>query len=276
MPDAARPVAHRPILVARGLTVRSRADGRTILRGVNVEIPEGRVTGVIGPSGAGKSTLLRCLNRLVDLTPGLAVEGEVLFDGTDVRAAGADPDDLRRRVGIVFQQPVTFPGSIAKNVVFAAKRLGLVARRDEEAVVERALTQAGLFAEVRDRLGRPAATLSVGQQQRLAVARALAGDPDVLLMDEPTSALDVRSTAALEETIASLKGAKTIVLVTHHLDQARRLADWVACICPKDGAGELVEADRCDVIFESPSRKETIEYLGLAPLPAFARDLPVN
>lgn len=265
-----------PILSARGLSIHERSSGKAILRAVDLDVFRGHVTGVIGPSGAGKSTLLKCFNRLVDLTPSLVVSGQVLFDGRDVRDAGVDADDLRRRIGIVFQQPVTFPGSVVKNVLFAAKKLGFVSRGDEEAAAERALHSAGLWAEVKDRLEKPAATLSVGQQQRLAIARSLAVGPDVLLMDEPTSALDPKSTALIEETIASLKATTTIVLVTHHLEQARRVSDWVACICPRDGAGELVEADRCDVIFDSPARKETMEYLGLTALPMRPYDTTVN
>ncbi len=264
-----------PVISVQRLTVA--AGTKTILRDVALDVPEGRVTAVIGPSGAGKSTLLRCLNRLVDLTPSLRTSGTVLFRGQDVRSRGVDVDDLRRRIGIVFQQPVTFPGSIERNVLFAARKLGLVTRRDEAEALEATLVAAGLWAEAKDRLGSPAATLSVGQQQRLAVARCLAGNPEVLLMDEPTSALDPRSTEALEETILRLKATTTIVLVTHQLSQARRVADQVACICPRDGAGELTEVDRCDVIFDSPSRRETREYLGLPPLPGLAVDgLPVN
>ncbi len=264
MPEA--PLATEPMLRVRDLEVSSKTEARTILRGVSVDIPKGRVTGIIGPSGAGKSTLLRCLNRLIDLTPSLRVRGEILFDGRDIRSHAIDPDDLRRRIGIVFQQPVTFPGSVERNVLFAARRLGLVSKRQEGPALAMALEMAGLLHEVKDRLKAPAAALSVGQQQRLAIARVLAGQPDVLLMDEPTSALDPRSTALIEETIAGLKGQKTVVLVTHQLEQARRIADWVACICPKEGAGELVEADRCDRIFYAPSRSETREYLGLPAL----------
>jgi len=255
------------ILSTRNLTVTVPAEGKTLLRGVDFDVPEGLVTGVIGPSGAGKSTLMKCLNRLIDLTPALRVSGQVLFDGKDVRHPSVDPDELRRRVGIVFQQPVTFPGSIEKNVLFAARKLGALKKGEEREALERALTSAGLFAEVKDRLQRPASTLSVGQQQRLAIARTLVTRPRVVLMDEPTSALDRKSSAAIEETVLRLRGETTIVLVTHHLDQARRLADWVACICPSEGAGELIESDRCEVLFESPTRPETIEYLGLGSLP---------
>ena len=250
-----------PILETRSLTVR--AGDKLILNEVHLQIPPNRVTGLIGPSGAGKSTLLKCLNRLVDLTPSLKVSGEVLFHGEETRQRHVDSDELRRRVGIVFQQPVTFPGSIARNVTFAAKRLGVIGRRDESETVERALIAAGLWAEVKDRLSASAQTLSVGQQQRLAIARTLAGKPEVILMDEPTSALDPKTTAAIEETILELKREQTIVLVTHHLDQARRLADWVACICPVEGRGELMEAGFCETVFCSPKRKETMQYLGV-------------
>jgi len=249
-----------PILRTRGLTVEARHEGKVILRNIDLNIPRGVITGVIGPSGAGKSTLLKCLNRLIDLTPTLEVSGTVLFGETNIRAL--DPDELRRQVGIVFQNPVTFPGSIRRNVLFAASRLGLVEKRREEEIVERCLTAAGLWLEVRDRLARPAAALSAGQQQRLAIARALAGQPEVLLMDEPTSALDPKSTGAIEETIVKLKDFTTIVLVTHHLEQARRLADWIACICPREGAGELIESNHCELLFESPQEQETMAYVG--------------
>ena len=242
---------------------------RMILPIIEARMKEEPVIILEGPRSVGKSTVLKCLNRLVDLTPSLRVTGQVFLDGHDVRGAGVNADDLRRRVGIVFQQPVTFPGSILRNVLFAATKLGLVSRANEGAAAEKALRSAGIWDEVKDRLSTPALTLSVGQQQRLAIARSLAGEPDVLLMDEPTSALDPRSTAAIEETILGLKKTMTVVLVTHHLDQARRIADWVACICPREGTGELIEADRCEVIFESPARRETMDYLGLSPLPAW-------
>ncbi|MFN7971091.1 MAG: ATP-binding cassette domain-containing protein [Acidobacteriota bacterium] len=253
MPDA--------LLSIKDVGVRSTVDGHAILRAVFLDVADRQVTGIIGPSGAGKSTLLRCINRLLELSPTLAMTGKILFRGTDVRTIPADT--LRQRIGIVFQQPVTFPGSIQRNVVFAARKLGLVTRRNEDEAVERCLRDAGLWNEVKDRLDRPALTLSAGQQQRLAVARTLAGEPEVLLMDEPTSSLDAASTAALEETIARLRATRAIVLVTHHLEQARRLCDWVACICRHDDVGELVEADRCEVIFESPANPETAACVGL-------------
>lgn len=252
----------KPILSVQSLSVRTHASGRELLREINLDIPRRMVTGIIGPSGAGKSTLLKCLNRLIDLTGTLEVSGTVLFEGEDTRDKYQDPDELRRRVGIVFQQPVVFPGSIADNVLFAVKRFGTMLKAERLILLEESLTSAGLWPEVRDRLRHPAATLSVGQQQRLAIARTLAGDPDVILMDEPTSALDPRSTEAIEATVLRLKKEKTIVLVTHHLEQARRLCDWVACLCLRQDAGELIEADRCDVIFEAPSCCETRDYIG--------------
>ncbi|HVS31164.1 MAG TPA: ATP-binding cassette domain-containing protein [Thermoanaerobaculia bacterium] len=250
----------KPILTIENLGVRVRRDGHELLRDVSFDIPRRMITAIIGPSGAGKSTLLKCINRLIDLSSTLEVTGRVLFEGVDTRAGFIDPDDLRRRIGIVFQQPVVFPGSIERNVLFAAARFGPV----DGSLLESTLRQAGLWSEVKDRLQKPAATLSVGQQQRLALARTLAGSPDVILMDEPTSALDPKSTAAIEETIVALKETRSIVLVTHHLEQARRLSDWVACLCQRDGAGELMEAAQCETVFCCPTREETMQFLGIA------------
>lgn len=208
------------------LTVTDRAD-RIILDRLNVRFPEKRISCVLGPSGAGKTTLLRCINRLVDLTADLKVTGSVALGDQDTRSRSIDVDDLRRRVGIVFQRPVTFAGSIERNVVFAAKRIGLVPSWDGASTVEECLRAAHLWEEVSDRLHADACKLSVGQQQRLAIARTLAGRPEVILMDEPTSALDSASTERLESTIASLRGEKTVILVTHDEAQAARLADFV-------------------------------------------------
>lgn len=254
--------ALKPVLSTIGLSVTA-TDGRTILRGVNLDIPRRLVTGIIGPSGAGKSTLLKTLNRLIDLTPSLRVSGRVVFDGEDVRARGVDPDELRRRVGTVFQQPVMFPGSIEANVLFAAKRLGIATRSNRAEVLEGALRQSGLWEEVKDRLGQPASTLSIGQQQRLAIARTLAGRPDVILMDEPTSALDPRSTEVIEQSVRALIATKTVVLVTHDLEQTRRICDYVACLCTRDGAGELMEAAACESVFCAPRTSEARAYLGV-------------
>jgi len=251
------------MITIRDLTVRAARTGRVLLDRVTLDAPKHRITGIIGPSGAGKSTLLRCINRLVDLDPSLEVSGTVEIDGRDVRDARQDPDELRRRVGIVFQQPVTFHGSIRRNVVFAAKRLGIVRRAHEEQLVEESLRAAHVWDEVKDRLSHAASTLSVGQQQRLAIARTLAVNPDVILMDEPTSALDSRSTAAIERTILSLRATKTLMVVTHQLQQARRVSDWIACLCSQDGSGKLVESGRCDTVFLAPRHQETRRFIGL-------------
>ncbi|HEX7154251.1 MAG TPA: ATP-binding cassette domain-containing protein [Thermoanaerobaculia bacterium] len=253
----------RDLINVRNLSVRVRATGRMLLRDVSLDVPQNRITGIIGPSGAGKSTLLKCINRLIDLVPSVHVTGEVLLDGVDVRAKSCDADDLRRRIGIVFQQPVTFHGSIARNVSFAARRLGLVDKKNEAQVVEESLRAANLWDEVKDRLHHAAHTLSVGQQQRLAIARTLAGSPDVLLMDEPTSALDAASTAIVERTILGLRKSKTILVVTHHLQQARRLADFVACLCSQDGSGTLVESGVCETVLLTPRHAETRRLVGI-------------
>jgi phosphate transport system ATP-binding protein len=254
----------RDLINVRDLSVRVRATGRMLLRDVSLDVPEHRITGIIGPSGAGKSTLLKCINRLIDLVPAVEVTGTVRLDGRDVRERDRDPDDLRRRIGIVFQQPVTFQGTIRRNVVFAAKRIGIVDRKNEEQVLEESLRSANLWEEVKDRLNHAAHTLSVGQQQRLAIARTLAGGPDVLLMDEPTSALDAASTAIVERTILGLRKSKTIIVVTHQLQQARRLADFLACLCAQDGSGTLVESGRCETVLLTPRHAETRRLVGIA------------
>ena len=236
--------ASTPILEVRGLTVRAR--NGTLLRDVNLSIPTGKVSGIIGPSGAGKSTLLRCLNRLIDLDPGLRVEGDVRFHGRSIFSRDVDVDALRARIGILFQQPVVFPASIARNVLFGARHLRRLKRSEATDLTRRALEEAALWNEVKDRLDAPASQLSVGQQQRLCLARTLALDPEIILMDEPTSSLDVKSTEAIEQLVHRLKGERTLVLVTHNLPQARRLADQLACIAVRDGAGELTMCEPCE------------------------------
>ncbi len=243
--------ATQPVLAVEHLTIR--AGGRVILRDVSLTIPARQVFGLVGPSGAGKSTLLRALNRLVDLQPGFRVEGSIRFDGEDIRAPDVDPDELRRRIGTVFQQPAVFPVSITANVLFGARHHRKLRRVDEAGLVESSLRSAGLWDEVKDRLKESALRLSVGQQQRLCIARTLAVDPEVILMDEPTSALDVRSTELIESLILQLRGTRTIVIVTHDLEQARRVTDWVACLCPKDGAGQILESACCDAFFSNPA-----------------------
>jgi phosphate transport system ATP-binding protein len=251
-----------PVLETRALAVH--ASGKALIRNVDFAVAERQVFGLIGPSGAGKSTLLRALNRLTDLTPGLKVTGEVFLHGRSIHAAGTDVNALRARVGMLFQQPVVFPASVEENVLFGAKRLRSLSRSDRAALVESALTEASLWNEVKDRLRSAAGSLSVGQQQRLCLARTLAVEPEIILMDEPTSALDPRSTQAIEELIIRLKARRTIVIVTHNVAQARRVTDWIACVCLRDGVGEIVESACCDAMLDQPQCRETIEYLNHA------------
>ncbi len=252
-------VVTAPVLEVRGLNVRAGA--KPLLRDVSFAVRAGQVFGLIGPSGAGKSTLLRCLNRLSDLIPGLHVSGDVALHGTSIYAAGADVNALRAKVGMLFQQPVVFPASVEDNVLFGAQRLRPLSRSDRAALVESALREAALWDEMKDRLRTAATLLSVGQQQRLCLARTLAVQPQVILMDEPTSALDPKSTQAIEDLIVRLKARHTIVLVTHNVAQARRVTDWLACVCVRNGAGEIVESACCDAVLGNPQCREVIEYL---------------
>ena len=249
-----------PILEARAVTVS--ASRTTLLRDVDLEIPPGGVFAVIGPSGAGKSTLLKVFNRLLELeTPPLTLGGEVEFRGRSILGRSLDADALRSRIGMLFQQPVVFPTTIERNVLFGVRHVERLSRRGLAERLEEALERAALWSEVKDRLDAPAVELSVGQQQRLCLARTLALRPEVILMDEPTSALDPRSTEAIERLVRELAARQTIVLVTHDLDQARRLADRVACVCRRDGAGQVVETGCCSELFGNPQCRETMEYL---------------
>ena len=227
------------------------------LTSVSLDIPEARVTALIGPSGCGKSTFLRCLNRMNDRIPGARIAGSVTIDGDDLYGADVDPVVLRRRVGMVFQKSNPFPKSIFDNVAFGPRVHGLrdpVALRE---VVERSLRQSALWDEVADRLNASALDLSGGQQQRLCIARALAVEPEVLLMDEPASALDPIATAKIEELIQELKRDYTIVIVTHNMQQAARVSDYTAYFY----LGRLVEFDSTSVLFTNPSRQETEDYI---------------
>ncbi len=254
------PSAPRPILSARAVSVASAE--RALLHDVDLDIPEAGVFGIIGPSGAGKSTLLKVFNRLLELeTPPLELAGDVRFRGRPVYGAGVDADALRSRVGMLFQQPVVFPASIRRNVLFGVRHVERLSRAGLEERLVEALEGAALWDEVADRLDRPAVELSVGQQQRLCLARTLALRPEVVLMDEPTSALDPRATAAIETLIRRLADVHTIVLVTHDLDQARRLADQVACVCRRDNVGQVIETGCCTELFDNPRCPETMDYL---------------
>lgn len=251
-----------PILRVNHLSVAIRRV--SILKNISLEIPHRTVFGLVGPSGAGKSTLLRCLNRMIDLTPNLRTTGSIQFHGQDIFSTAVDPDVLRTRIGMIFQQPVIFPTSIERNVLFGIRRLRRLSRGEGARLVEKFLRQASLWEEVKDRLRAPAQTLSIGQQQRLCLARTLAVDPEVILMDEPTSALDARSSEAIESLILRLKSERTIVLVTHNLGQARRVTDWIACLCPSEstGAGEMLESACCDAFFMSETCRRVFCTLG--------------
>jgi phosphate transport system ATP-binding protein len=247
-----------PIIQVRNLTVTAGA--RTLLRDVSFAIPPNQVFGIIGPSGAGKSTLLKSLNRLTDLTPGIKLTGDVLFHGKSIHARDVDADDLRTRIGILFQQPVVFPKSIYQNVIFGVKHLGKVARGEWPDVAEGALREAALWDEVKDRLHQSALKFSVGQQQRLCLARTLATKPEVILMDEPTSALDPKSTEAIEDLILKLKTIHTIVLVTHNAKQARRVADHLAFIALRDEAGVVLARGTVTELLEGSRTPEVTDY----------------
>jgi phosphate transport system ATP-binding protein len=241
------------ILQIRQLSVT--AGPRPLLRDLTLDIPGGGVFGLMGPSGAGKSTLLKCLNRMTELS-GLHVSGDILFHGQSIHHT--NPDELRSRIGILFQQPVVFPKSILANVLFGVKHLGKIPRREWSATAEQALREAALWDEVKDRLRASALKLSVGQQQRLCLARTLATGPEVILMDEPTSALDPRSTAAIEELITRLAATRTIVLVTHNTGQARRVCQRLAFINTVEGSGQCLAHGPAAELLAHPVVKEFV------------------
>jgi phosphate transport system ATP-binding protein len=224
---------------------------------ISLQIPEKTVTAFIGPSGCGKSTYLRCLNRMNDIIPDTRVDGDVLLDDHDIYASGMDIVDLRRRVGMVFQKSNPFPKSIFENVAYGLKINGMCPRSDMLERVERALRRAALWEEVKDRLDTSAMGLSGGQQQRLCIARAVAVEPEVLLMDEPCSALDPIATTKVEELIFELKRDFTIVIVTHNMQQAARVSEFTAFFM----LGRLVEHDRTEKLFTNPSQKITEDYI---------------
>jgi phosphate transport system ATP-binding protein len=227
------------------------------LRGVSLDIPEHRVTALIGPSGCGKSTFLRCLNRMNDHIRGVRITGRVVMDGEAITSPEVDPVILRQRVGMVFQKSNPFPKSIFENVAFGPRIHGLRDPIQLREIVERALKQSALWEEVSDRLDDSALALSGGQQQRLCIARALAVEPEVLLMDEPASALDPIATAKIEELIQELKADYTIVIVTHNMQQAARVSDYTAYFY----LGRLVEFGPTDRLFTNPTQQETEDYI---------------
>ena len=227
------------------------------LKNINMEIPEKSITALIGPSGCGKSTFLKTLDRMNDLIPGVKITGEVKYKDQDIYAPGTDVNELRRCVGMVFQKPNTFPMSIYDNVTYGPRTHGVRKKAELDEIVERSLRGAAIWDEVKDRLKKSALGLSGGQQQRLCIARALAVEPDVLLMDEPTSALDPISTSKIEELATELKKNYTIVIVTHNMQQALRISDSTAFFL----LGELIEYDNTERLFSVPSDKRTEDYI---------------
>jgi phosphate transport system ATP-binding protein len=235
----------------------------TAISEVSLEIYRNYITAMIGPSGCGKSTFIRCLNRMNDLIPGAKVAGQVLYHGQDIYGDGVDPVEVRRRIGMVFQRANPFPKSIYDNVAWGPRVLGMKKGLDER--VERALTDAALWDEVKDRLKKSALSLSGGQQQRLCIARAIAIEPEVLLLDEPASALDPIATTAIEELMHELKRDYTLVIVTHNMQQAARVADLTAFFSLEVGEGKrtgvLVEYDNTDKLFTNPTDQRTEDYV---------------
>ena len=227
------------------------------LKNINIDIQEKSITALIGPSGCGKSTFLKTLNRMNDLIPSVKISGEVTYGGTDIFDKSVDVNELRRQVGMVFQKPNPFPMSIYDNIAYGPRTHGIKNKVQLDEIVERSLKGAALWDEVKDRLKKNALGLSGGQQQRLCIARALAVEPQVLLMDEPTSALDPISTSKIEELAMELKEKYTIVMVTHNMQQAVRVSDYTAFFL----LGELVEVDKTDKLFSTPKDKRTEDYI---------------
>lgn len=227
------------------------------LRDINISVPEGSITALIGPSGCGKSTFLKTLNRMNDLVPDVRITGSVKYRGKDIFASGTDVNELRRQIGMVFQKPNPFPMSIYDNIAYGPRTHGIRSKAKLDEIVETSLKNAAIWDEVKDRLKKSALGLSGGQQQRLCIARALAVDPDVLLMDEPTSALDPISTTRIEELAMELKSKYTIIIVTHNMQQALRISNKTAFFL----LGELVECDDTEKIFSKPQDKRTEDYI---------------
>ena len=227
------------------------------LKGIDMQIPEKQITAFIGPSGCGKSTFLKTLNRMNDLVPGVRIEGEVLYNGRDIFSKEVDVTWLRKKIGMVFQKPNPFPMSIYDNIAYGPRLHGTHSKAELNDLVEKSLRGAALWDEVKDRLKKSALGPSGGQQQRMCIARALAVEPDVLLMDEPTSALDPASTMRIEELMASLKESYTVVIVTHNMQQAARISDKCAFFL----VGDLIEFGETEQVFSMPKDKRTEDYI---------------
>lgn len=233
------------------------------LEDISVDVKRNHITAFIGPSGCGKSTFLRTLNRMNDLIDGTRLEGKVLLEGKDIYQPETDVVELRRQVGMIFQQPNPFPFSIYENVAYGPRIHGIKNKKQLDEIVEKSLTRAALWKEVKDKLHTPALALSGGQQQRLCIARVIAVNPEVLLMDEPCSAIDPTSIQKIEDLMAELKESITIIIVTHNMQQAARVSDYTAFFLAEeaDGAARLIEYDRTDIIFTNPSDKRTENYI---------------
>jgi phosphate transport system ATP-binding protein len=247
------PVAHQTILSCRSVTVRYGSVAA--VQDISLDIPEHQITAIIGPSGCGKSTLLRAFNRMNDFIQNVTTEGQVLYRGENLYASDVDPVEVRRRIGMVFQKPNPFPKSVFRNVAWGATINGF--RGDINELVQRSLQKAALWDEVKDKLDQSGLALSGGQQQRLCIARAIALEPELILMDEPCSALDPASTARIEDLLFELKARYTIVIVTHNMQQAARVSDWTAFL----SHGRLVEFGATETIFTRPSKRETEDYV---------------
>jgi phosphate transport system ATP-binding protein len=247
--------ASRTTLSVRGLNLYYGS--LQALRNIELDIPHNRITAFIGPSGCGKSTLLRCFNRMNDLVENCRIEGQILLDGKNIMDRDVNVAQLRRRVGMVFQKPNPFPKSIYENVAYGLRIVGINNKAVLDETVEKALRRAALWDEVKDRLDISGMSLSGGQQQRLVIARAIALEPEVLLLDEPCSALDPIATAKIEELIAELKDKYTIVIVTHNMQQAARVSDYTAYMY----LGELIEFGATDQLFIKPKNKHTEDYI---------------
>ena len=230
------------------------------VRDVHMRVPTNKITAIIGPSGCGKSTVLRCFNRMNDLIPSVRIEGEVLFQGQNIYDDSVDPVEVRRRIGMVFQKPNPFPKTIYENVAWGTRINGF--RGDMDEMVEKALRSAALWDEVKDKLQQSALGLSGGQQQRLCIARAIAVEPEIILMDEPASALDPIATLRIEDLMKELSEQYTIIVVTHNMQQAARISDFTAFFSVDDRrTGNLIEFDDTEKIFTNPSQKSTEDYI---------------
>ena len=253
--DASTVMLHSKMKI-RGL--RAGFGKSEVLKGIDLDVPENRVTAIMGPSGCGKTTFIRCLNRIHELTPGANVQGEVMLDGENIYSPKVDPVIIRRRIGMVFQKPNPFPTmSIYDNVAAGMKLNGVRDKKELDVVVERSLKLAFLWEEVKDHLNKSGVALSGGQQQRLCIARAIAVEPEIILMDEPCSALDPTATSKIEEAMVDLKKEYTIVIVTHNMQQAARVADYTAFFY----LGELVEFGETAPLFENPRQQLTERYI---------------